>query len=52
MGCTEEDSHNLLFIYCHLTDRNKYGHGRGLEERMGMVRDMKETVLDILGAKL
>jgi len=35
MGCREEDSHNLLFIYCRLTDRDEYEHdkvcGRGLE---------------------
>lgn len=35
MGCREEDSHNLLFIYCHLTDRDEYEHDRVWRRKWG-----------------
>lgn len=35
MGCREEDSHNLLFIYCRLTDRDEYEHDRVWRRELG-----------------
>lgn len=38
MGYREEDSHNLLFIYCRLTDRDEYEHDRVWRRGWGWFR--------------